>query len=53
MGALGVASTALLSAAVYGEALTALKGLGIALIIAGVLVVELGSQRAHRREEAA
>ncbi|MDN5895013.1 MAG: SMR family transporter [Nocardioides sp.] len=45
-GALGVASTALLSAAIFDETLTPLMGAGIALIIAGVLVVELGAQRA-------
>jgi len=48
-GALGVASTAVLSAAIFGEPLTALMGVGLALIIAGVLVVELGSQAAQRR----
>lgn len=48
-GALGVASTALLSAAIFDEPLTALMGVGLALIIAGVLVVELGSQAAQRR----
>jgi small multidrug resistance pump len=49
-GAGGVTLTAVLSAALYGEPLTALMGLGIALIIAGVLTVELGSQRAGRAE---
>lgn len=48
-GAGGVAITAVLSAVIYGEPLTALMGLGIALIIAGVLTVELGAQRAARR----
>lgn len=48
-GALGVALTALLSAALFAEPLTALMGLGIVLIIGGVLLVELGSQRAHDR----
>lgn len=52
-GALGVASTALLSAAIFDEPLTALMGVGLALIIAGVLVVELGSQAAQRRTQAA
>jgi small multidrug resistance pump len=47
-GAGGVTLTALLSAALFGEPLTALMGLGIALIIAGVLTVELGAQRAAR-----
>lgn len=48
-GALGVASTAVMSAVIFGESLTPLVGVGIALIIAGVLTVELGSQQAHRR----
>ena len=52
-GAGGVTVTALLSALIFGEPLTALMGLGIALIIAGVLTVELGSQRAADRPEAA
>lgn len=46
-GALGVAATAVLSAAIFDEALTPLMGVGIALIIAGVLTVEIGSQRAR------
>ncbi|QQC59517.1 QacE family quaternary ammonium compound efflux SMR transporter [Rothia kristinae] len=48
-GAGGVALTALASAAIFGEALTARMGLGLVLVIAGVLCVELGSQRVHRR----
>jgi small multidrug resistance pump len=51
-GAGGVVVTAVLSALIYGEPLTALMGLGIVLIIAGVLTVELGSQRAAREHEA-
>jgi small multidrug resistance pump len=50
-GALGVATTAILSTLIFDEPFTALMGLGIALIIAGVLVVELGSQAAGRREQ--
>lgn len=50
-GAGGVTVTALLSAAIYDEPLTALMGLGIMLIIAGVLTVELGSQKAQREQE--
>ena len=50
-GAGGVTITAILSAVIYGEPLTALMGLGIALIIAGVLTVEFGSQRAARERE--
>ncbi len=41
--ALGVASTALLSAALFGEPLTVVMGVGLALIIGGILLVELGS----------
>lgn len=48
-GALGVALTALLSALLFAEPLTALMGAGMVLIIGGVLLVELGSQRAHDR----
>ncbi|MEV4896279.1 multidrug efflux SMR transporter [Nonomuraea sp. NPDC055795] len=44
----GVALTAVIGAFVFGDALTWLIGLGIVLIIGGVLLVELGSQRAHR-----
>jgi small multidrug resistance pump len=43
--AAGVALTALLSAVVFGEPLTPLMLLGILLVIAGVLCVELGSHR--------
>lgn len=43
-GAMGVAATAVLSSLIFDESLTALMGVGIALIIAGVLTVELGSQ---------
>jgi small multidrug resistance pump len=52
-GAGGVTVTAVLSAVLYGEPLTALMGLGIALIITGVLTVELGSQHAPRPESRA
>lgn len=47
-GALGVATTAVMSALIFDETLTVLMGLGIAIIIAGVLTVELGSQAAHK-----
>lgn len=49
-GAMGVAATAVLSSFIFDESLTALMGVGIALIIAGVLTVELGSQQAHKNE---
>lgn len=45
-GALGVAATALLSAVLFGEPLTPVMLCGLLLIIAGVLCVELGAQRA-------
>ncbi len=43
-GASGVALTAVLSAILFGEALTALMVLGLACIIAGVVLVEAGSR---------
>ena len=48
-GALGVALTALLSAAIFGEPLTPVMLAGMALVIAGVLVVEIGSGRAQKK----
>ena len=54
-GALGVALTALLSMLVFGEPITVLVALGIALIMAGVLLVEVGAQHAgtqHKDGEA-
>jgi small multidrug resistance pump len=50
-GACGVALTALFSALLFGEPLTLPMLGGIALIILGVLTIELGSQRAQRRRE--
>lgn len=41
-GATGVAATALLSTAIYGEPFSALMGIGIVLVIAGVVLIELG-----------
>ncbi|HLS49441.1 MAG TPA: multidrug efflux SMR transporter [Actinomycetaceae bacterium] len=51
-GATGVVLTAVLGAALFGEPLTAVMGLGVGLIVAGVLLVELGSKRpvAHVKE---
>lgn len=49
--ALGVASTAVLSAAIYGEPLTAVMGVGLAMIIGGVLMVEIGAEGARARFE--
>ena len=51
-GAAGVAATALLSAVIFGEHLTGPMLVGLALIVAGVLVVEMGSQRAQASREA-
>ena len=50
-GALGVALTAVLSMLVFGEPITVLVALGIALIMAGVLLVEVGAQRAGRQDK--
>ncbi|MGP4023206.1 DMT family transporter [Actinomadura sp. 3N407] len=49
--ATGVVLTAVLAAVIFGDALTGTMGVGIALVIAGVLCVELGSQSARRHEE--
>jgi small multidrug resistance pump len=43
-GATGVALTAVLSAILFGEALTTVMILGLACIIAGVVLVEAGSR---------
>ena len=51
--ACGVVLTAVLSAVLFGEAFTAVKTTGIVLIAAGMVLVELGSQRARRAQEAA
>lgn len=45
--AAGVALTAILSAVLFGESVTITMAVGIALIMAGVLLVEVGSHR-HR-----
>lgn len=45
-GASGVALTAVMSAVVFGEPLTPAMVCGLVLIMAGVLCVEVGSQRA-------
>ncbi|MFD3330934.1 DMT family transporter [Streptomyces sp. NPDC058701] len=49
-GASGVALTAIMASFIFGDALTAVICLGIAVIIAGVLCVELGAQAAHARQ---
>ena len=50
-GALGVAATAVLSAVLFDERITAMMGIGIALVIAGVLMVELGSHHTPDPDE--
>ena len=50
-GAAGVAATAVASTWLYGDPFTPLMTAGMVLIIAGVLVVELGSQRARWAQE--
>lgn len=49
-GALGTAATALLAAAIFGDAFTWSIAAGIGLIIAGVLLVEFGSRPAAAGE---
>ncbi|ABM14143.1 MULTISPECIES: DMT family transporter [Mycolicibacterium] len=44
-GATGVALTAVLSSVMFGEALTAVMGVGLSCIIAGVVLVESGSHQ--------
>ena len=50
-GASGVALTAILSLVIFGEPLSWVMGIGIGLVMAGVLCVELGSQAAARDHE--
>lgn len=50
-GALGVAATSILSALIYGEPFTSVMAIGLAMIIGGVLTVELGSQAAHQKAD--
>jgi len=45
-GASGVTLTAIAAALVFDEALTVLMGLGFLAIVAGVVLVEIGSHRA-------
>ncbi|WGW12004.1 SMR family transporter [Saxibacter everestensis] len=52
-GASGVALTAIMSMVIYGEPITLLMGIGIIVVMAGVLLVELGSQAAQKKEEEA
>lgn len=50
-GAMGVALTAVFAAVLFGQPLTFIMVIGLVLIIAGVLIVEMGSQAAHRKRE--
>lgn len=52
-GATGVVLTAVFATALFGDPLTATMGVGIALVIGGVLCVELGSRGAPVKEEIA
>jgi small multidrug resistance pump len=52
-GACGVMLTALLAALLFGDPLTPPMLAGIALVIVGVLTVEIGSQRAQSRADRA
>jgi small multidrug resistance pump len=52
-GALGVALTAALAVVLFGETITPVMLLGIAMVMAGVLTVEIGSQRAAATSGAA
>lgn len=47
-GACGITLTAVLAWVLFGDPLTALMGVGIALVISGVLIVEIGSQSAEK-----
>lgn len=48
-GALGVALTAVMAARLFGEAITPFMWAGMGLIVAGVLLVEMGSHSARAR----
>lgn len=50
-GASGVALTAVLSNLIFKEPLTTIMIVGIIVIIIGVLMIELGSQAAHKKEK--
>lgn len=47
-GAGGIVATALLAAAIFGEPLTWTMGLGIVIILAGIVTVESGTQKAQK-----
>ncbi|WP_258803670.1 DMT family transporter [Pseudarthrobacter sp. NS4] len=48
--ALGVTLTVLLAALIFGEALTPVMMIGVAMVIGGVLCVELGSHKSPEEE---
>jgi small multidrug resistance pump len=50
--ALGVTLTVLLAAVLFGEALTPVMMVGVAMVIGGVLCVELGSHKERAEEPA-
>ena len=50
--ALGVTLTVLLAAILFGEALTPMMMVGVAMVIGGVLCVELGSHKEPAEEPA-
>ena len=50
--ALGVTLTVLLAALLFGEALTPVMMIGVAMVISGVLCVELGSHKTPEEEPA-
>ena len=50
--ALGVTLTVLLAALIFGEALTPVMLIGVAMVIGGVLCVELGSHKTQAEEPA-
>ena len=50
--ALGVTLTVLLAAILFGEALTPMMLIGVAMVIGGVLCVELGSHKEPAKETA-
>lgn len=52
-GATGAAATAVMSALIFGEPVTPVMGVGLVLVMAGVLLVELGSQAAQKRSRPA
>jgi len=49
-GASGVALTAIFSLVIFDEPITPLMAIGIVVVIAGVLCVELGAQAAHKKQ---